>query len=95
MESDPRSLRFVEPAASCFSARGIGKGPTPALTRLFGHLGDRDGLIATCQRAGFRVRSAESSTQAEWDAFESAWSDVDNRKRDYEEGIAPSSASRG
>lgn len=62
------------------------KPPTPALEEMFVGLHDREGLRASCERAGFRVRSIDTSTLAEWDAFESAWSTIPERKREYEEG---------
>lgn len=66
--------------------------------RLFGELPVWEGLIAIARGAGYAIESAERSTPAEWDAFETGWrSGLDasgdpaalalaqERKREYEE----------
>ena len=55
--------------------------PSLALIEMFGPLRDRDGLRAACE--GHTITSFEESTLAEWDAFESAWSDVPERVLEY------------
>ena len=73
--------------------------PSTAAIEAIGALPQLDDLRATVGAAGFRVEHEESSTLAEWDAFETCWrsgleasSDPDavafaaRRRREYEHG---------
>ncbi|WP_166849319.1 cyclopropane-fatty-acyl-phospholipid synthase family protein [Isoptericola sp. BMS4] len=69
------ALRDVTaPAGTVLFADGVYEAsPGAEVREIFGDLPDLATLARTATDAGFRVRHAATSTQSEWDDFESAW----------------------
>lgn len=66
--------RLTEPSGTLLFADGVYEArPGAEVREIFGDLPDLATLARTATDAGFRVLHAATSTQAEWDDFESAW----------------------
>jgi SAM-dependent methyltransferase len=66
--------RLTNPSGTLLFGDGIYESePDAAVHEAFGDLPDLAGLAATATDAGFRVLHTATSTQGEWDDFESDW----------------------
>jgi len=70
-----RALRgLAEPGSLVLYGAGFWeRAPGAVARRAIGELPVWDGLLRTARTAGFHVEQADRSTDAEWDAFETAW----------------------